>query len=353
MKIVVLGAGAWGTALAISACQNRSAQHVVSLWARDAAQAQVMQLQRENARYLPGMALPPALVVRAEPLHALAALAAHADLVIVATPMAGLREMLGHLRSGRVPVAWLCKGFESAPSSDRTSAISAGNSEANLANLGLLAHEIQAQAAPDLIAGVLSGPSFAQEVARGQPSALVAASEHASVRDALVEAFHSATLRVYANDDIVGVEVGGAVKNVLAIATGLCDGLNLGLNARAALITRGLAEMTRLGVALGARVETFMGLSGLGDLVLTATGDLSRNRKIGLLLAQGNTLQQAVNSLGHVAEGVYCARTVVQRAQSLAVEMPISSAVVALLDGRMNPAQAVAALMGREAKEET
>jgi len=168
-----------------------------------------------------------------------------------------------------------------------------------------------------------------------------------------VEAFHSATLRVYANDDIVGVEVGGAVKNVLAIATGLCDGLNLGLNARAALITRGLAEMTRLGVALGARVETFMGLSGLGDLVLTATGDLSRNRKIGLLLAQGNTLQQAVNSLGHVAEGVYCARTVVQRAQSLAVEMPISSAVVALLDGRMNPAQAVAALMGREAKEET
>jgi len=250
-------------------------------------------------------------------------------------------------------VAWLCKGFESAPSSDRTSAISAGNSEANLANLGLLAHEIQAQEAPDLIAGVLSGPSFAQEVARGQPSALVAASEHASVRDALVEAFHSATLRVYANDDIVGVEVGGAVKNVLAIATGLCDGLNLGLNARAALITRGLAEMTRLGVALGARVETFMGLSGLGDLVLTATGDLSRNRKIGLLLAQGNTLQQAVNSLGHVAEGVYCARTVVQRAQSLAVEMPISSAVVALLDGRMNPAQAVAALMGREAKEET
>ena len=162
----------------------------------------------------------------------------------------------------------------------------------------------------------------------------------------------SPSLRVYANDDIVGVEVGGAVKNVLAIATGLCDGLNLGLNARAALITRGLAEMTRFGIALGAKAETFMGLSGLGDLVLTATGDLSRNRKIGLLLAQGKSLQQAVDSLGHVAEGVYCARTVVQRAKILGVEMPISAAVVALLDGKISPAQAVATLMGREARGE-
>jgi glycerol-3-phosphate dehydrogenase (NAD(P)+) len=200
---------------------------------------------------------------------------------------------------------------------------------------------------------VLSGPSFAQEVARGQPTALVAASEHASVREALVSAFHSPSLRVYANDDIVGVEVGGAVKNVLAIATGLCDGLDLGLNARAALITRGLAEMTRLGLALGARAETFMGLSGLGDLVLTATGDLSRNRKVGQLLAQGLSLQQAVDSLGHVAEGVYSARTVVQRARGLGVDMPISEAVVALLEGRLLPGQAVAALMGRDPKEET
>jgi glycerol-3-phosphate dehydrogenase (NAD(P)+) len=229
-------------------------------------------------------------------------------------------------------VAWLCKGFEPA---------AAGSS-------GLLAHEIQAQVAPGLRAGVLSGPSFALEVARGQPTALVAGSVHAEVRDQLVAAFHSPTLRVYANDDIVGVEVGGAVKNVLAIATGLCDGLNLGLNARAALITRGLAEMTRLGLALGARMDTFMGLSGLGDLVLTATGDLSRNRKVGLLLAQGKSLSEAVASLGHVAEGVYCARTVVQRAQSLGVEMPIAQAVVALLDGQMQPAQAVAALMGRD-----
>jgi glycerol-3-phosphate dehydrogenase (NAD(P)+) len=195
---------------------------------------------------------------------------------------------------------------------------------------------------------VLSGPSFAQEVARGQPTALVAASPHASVRDALVAAFHSPSLRVYANDDIVGVEVGGAVKNVLAIATGLCDGLNLGLNARAALITRGLAEMTRLGVALGARPDTFMGLSGMGDLVLTATGDLSRNRRVGLLLAQGQSLQQAVDSLGHVAEGVYCARTVAQRAAGLGVDMPITEAVVALLDGRLAPADAVGRLMGRD-----
>jgi len=199
-----------------------------------------------------------------------------------------------------------------------------------------------------MIAGVLSGPSFAQEVARGQPTALVAASAHERVRQALVAAFHSPSLRVYANDDIVGVEVGGAVKNVLAIATGLCDGLGLGLNARAALITRGLTEMTRLGVALGARGETFMGLSGLGDLVLTATGDLSRNRQVGLVMAHGQTLAQATGALGHVAEGVYSARTVVQRAACLGVDMPIAQAVVALLDGQMAPVQAVARLMGRE-----
>jgi glycerol-3-phosphate dehydrogenase (NAD(P)+) len=240
--------------------------------------------------------------------------------------------MLGHLRDCSVPVAWLCKGFEAAGTE----------------SFGLLAHEIQALVAPDLIAGVLSGPSFALEVARAQPTALVAASAHAAVRSALVDAFHSPTLRVYANDDIVGVEVGGAVKNVLAIATGLCDGLNLGLNARAALITRGLAEIMRLGVALGATPETFMGLSGLGDLVLTATGDLSRNRRVGLALAKGQTLKEAVASLGHVAEGVYSARTVVQRAAFLGVEMPIAQAVVALLDGQIKPAQAVALLMGRE-----
>lgn len=339
MKIIVMGAGAWGTALAISAGANPLARHAVTLWARDAEQASAMQAQRENARYLPGIPFPSTLTVNSSGLldpAPFASLLAGADLVIVATPMAGLRGMLAHLSNCRVPVAWLCKGFEAATSEP----------------FGLLAHEIQARVAPDLIAGVLSGPSFAQEVARAQPTALVAASAHAAVRDALVAAFHSPTVRVYANDDIVGVEVGGAVKNVLAIATGLCDGLNLGLNARAALITRGLAEMTRLGVALGAKSDTFMGLSGLGDLVLTATGDLSRNRQVGLALAKGQTLQQAVASLGHVAEGVYSARTVVQRALCLGVEMPIAQAVVALLDGQMRPDQAVAALMNRDPANE-
>jgi glycerol-3-phosphate dehydrogenase (NAD(P)+) len=337
MKIIVIGAGAWGTALAMSASQNPLATHSVALWARDAAQAAAMRSQRLNARYLPGMPLPDSLRVIDGPAGALAEVVQGHDLVIVATPMAGLRGVLQQIRDFKQPVAWLCKGFEASASGSG----------------GLLAHEIQAQAAPDLIAGVLSGPSFAQEVARGQPTALVAASSQPEVRETLVAAFHSPTLRVYANDDIVGVEVGGAVKNVLAIATGLCDGLNLGLNARAALITRGLAEMTRLGLALGARMETFMGLSGLGDLVLTATGDLSRNRKVGLLLAQGQSLQQAVASLGHVAEGVYCARTVVQRALGLQVDMPIAQGVVALLDGRMKPEHAVAALMGRDPTQET
>jgi glycerol-3-phosphate dehydrogenase (NAD(P)+) len=336
MNIVVLGAGAWGTALAISAARHADANRSVTLWARDARQATDLQQHRENRRYLSGVMLSEAVQIASGPLRSDSAMLAEADLVIVATPMAGLREMLALLADLRVPLAWLCKGFE-APTTQAT---------------GLLGHEVRALVAPKLLAGVLSGPSFALEVARGQPTALVAASEHAPVRDTLVAAFHSPTLRVYANDDIVGVEVGGAVKNVLAIATGLCDGLGLGLNARAALITRGLAEMTRMGLALGAKAETFMGLSGLGDLVLTATGDLSRNRKVGQLLAQGMNLQQAVDSLGHVAEGVYSARTVAQRARSLGVDMPITDAVVALLDGRLLPTQAVSALMGRDPKDE-
>jgi glycerol-3-phosphate dehydrogenase (NAD(P)+) len=331
MKIIVLGAGAWGTALAASASSQVQA-HAVTLWARDAAQLGLMQAKHENIRYLPGVRLPLELAFSAAPLAALHALTADADLVVVATPMAALRPMLAVLASCTAPVAWVCKGFEAPLAGD----------------IGLLGHEIQAQVAPDLKTGVLSGPSFALEVASGQPTALVAASAHESVRQALVDAFHSPALRVYANDDIVGVEVGGAVKNVLAIATGLCDGLGLGLNARAALITRGLAEMTRLGLALGAQATTFMGLSGLGDLVLTATGDLSRNRQVGLALAQGQTLAQATAKLGHVAEGVYSARTVVQRATYLGVDMPVAQAVVALLDGLLSPQQAVADLMGRE-----
>ncbi len=327
MRILVLGAGAWGTALAASAAPR----HTVLLWSRDAQQAAAINASRENARYLPGIALPASLAVCSEPLAALPALAAAHDLIIIATPMAGLRGLLVALQGCAAPVAWLCKGFE-APVSQPW---------------GLLAHEVQAEVAPGLVAGALSGPSFALEVARGQPTALVAAGAHPALRQALVDAFHGPALRVYANDDLAGVEVGGAVKNVLAIATGLCDGLGLGLNARAALITRGLAEMTRLGLALGARPDTFMGLGGLGDLVLTATGDLSRNRRVGLLLAEGRTLQQAVDSLGHVAEGVYCARTVVQRARHLGVEMPIAECVVGLLDGQLDARSAVAALMGR------
>jgi glycerol-3-phosphate dehydrogenase (NAD(P)+) len=350
MKILVLGAGAWGTALAVNAARTMDGgtrRHQVTLWARDAALIKSLQAERVNTRYLPGIALPDGLLLQggeASPGQALGG----QDLIILATPVSAARSMLQSLQHASVPVAWLSKGFEAplaaAPGSPALSVPSVP--------FGLMVHEVRAQIAINLRAGVLSGPSFALEVARGQPTALVAASEHAEVREALVAAFHSATLRVYANDDIVGVEVGGAVKNVLAIATGLCDGLQLGLNARAALITRGLAEMTRLGVALGARPETFTGLSGLGDLVLTATGDLSRNRKVGLLLAQGQSLLEAVKSLGHVAEGVYCARTVVQRAASLGVDMPIAQSVVALLDGRLKPAEAVAVLMEREPRTE-
>ena len=333
MKLLVVGAGAWGTALAVQACQR----HEVTLWARDAARIQNMQQLRENQHYLPGRVLPASLHLSHAPFSEVLS---GIDLTVLATPMASLRLGLQALEpwQKQTPLAWLCKGFEAAQSATR--------------GQGLLAHEVQAEVAPSMLAGVLSGPSFAQEVAAGQPAALVAASEHASVRDALVQAFHGDNLRVYANDDVIGVEVGGAVKNVMAIATGLCDGMQLGLNARAALITRGLAEMTRLGLAMGARADTFMGLSGLGDLVLTATGDLSRNRQVGMALAQGQSLDKVLHSLGHVAEGVYSAHTLVARAQQLGVDMPIAQAVVAVLQGQASAQQAVAALMGRGAKGE-
>ena len=335
-KIVVIGAGAWGTALAMSAASHADQREVV-LWARDAQQAATMQAERANHRYLKGASFPERLTV----VHGdIAAHVANADLIVLGTPMAALREWLGRLKDCTVPVVWLCKGFEAVPA------------DAAPGSMGLMAHEVCQQVAPQLKSGVLSGPSFAAEVARQQPTALVAASAHADVSELLVSAFHGDAMRVYANTDIVGVEVGGAVKNVLAIATGLCDGLQLGLNARAALITRGLAEMTRLGMALGAHAETFMGLSGLGDLVLTATGDLSRNRKVGLLLAQGQTMEQAVASLGHVAEGVYSARTVLARARHLGVEMPITETVVALLDGQLPVTEAVQHLMARDPRGE-
>jgi glycerol-3-phosphate dehydrogenase (NAD(P)+) len=336
MKISVLGAGAWGTALAIQAAR---AGHDVVLWARDAAAAARMQAERRNAAYLPDSAFPEALRVGAAQPAAIA----HADgpdgLVIVATPMSGLRETLAALPPS-ARVLWLCKGFE--------------------AGTGRLGHEIAREVQPAMRVGVLSGPSFAQEVAAGRPTALVAASDDASLAAAAVAAFHGERLRVYTSADPIGVEVGGAVKNVLAIAVGVCDGLGQlpdaelapGLNARAALITRGLAEMLRLGLALGAKAETFMGLSGLGDLVLTATGDLSRNRRVGLMLAQGLKLDQILHDLGHVAEGVYSAPTVLARAQAAGVDMPITGAMVALLAGRVSAAQVVEGLMGRQARAE-
>jgi glycerol-3-phosphate dehydrogenase (NAD(P)+) len=326
MKITVLGAGAWGTALAAAAAQR----HDVLLWARDAQQATAIAAQRCNPRYLGDLALPPALRISADPVAALAH--AQGGLTVIATPMAALRERLQALSDARA-VLWLCKGFESGS--------------------GLLGHEVARAVRPAAPGGVLSGPSFAIEVARGQPSALVAASESAELTAAAVEAFHGEALRIYTSSDVVGVEVGGAVKNVLAIATGIVDGMPAaGLNARAALITRGLAEMTRLGLALGARAETFMGLSGLGDLVLTATGELSRNRRVGLRLAAGQALPAILADLGHVAEGVYSAATVLQRARQAGVEMPITESVVEVLAGRIAPEQAMWRLMTRQAKSE-
>ncbi len=334
MRIAVLGAGAWGTALASRAARA----HDVVLWARDAGQAAEMRRVGENARYLPGVALPPALRVTSDVTDVLQSEAA--DLVVIATPMSGLRETLRWLPA-EAPAVWLCKGFE--------------------AGSGALGHEISRQERLGALAGVLSGPSFAIEVARGQPTALVAASTDAGLNARVVDAFHGDTLRVYTSADPTGVEVGGAVKNVMAIATGILDGLAEqgeagagvpGLNARAALITRGLAEMTRMGVALGAQASTFMGLSGLGDLVLTATGALSRNRQVGQMLARGQSLDQVLASIGHVAEGVYSAATVLNRARSHGIEMPITQAVVEVLEGRMSPTGAVAVLMARGSRPE-
>ena len=335
MNIGFWGAGAWGTALAIAAARR----HPTWLWARDPAQAAHMQEQRRNTRYLPAAVFPDGLRVVSGSVQDWLP---QVDLLVLAGPMSSLRSLLHALSPDagcQAPVAWLCKGFEAADPAQGLQG-------------GWMPHEVQNQTAPHLMCGALSGPSFAQEVASGLPTALVAASPWPTVRQALVSAFHSDHLRVYENEDMVGVEVGGAVKNVMAIAAGLCDGLSLGQNARAALITRSLAEMTRLGVALGAKVETFMGLSGLGDLVLTATGDLSRNRRVGLALAQGQTLAQAVTSLGHVAEGVYSARTVVRRARQLGIDMPIAEAVVQLLDGHITPQQAVGLLMSRQSRSE-
>lgn len=339
MRIAILGAGAWGTALAISVAEASPGRHQVLLWARDRQQVADLAEHRCNQRYLPGPALPEGLALTADLGLALAHAAG--GLVVVATPMSALRAMLRAVAPGQA-VLWLCKGLETGT--------------------GALGHEIAAEERPDIPSGVLSGPSFALEVARGQPTALVAASADAALVDLAVAAFHGPALRVYRSNDPVGVEVGGAVKNVLAIATGILDGLAgqggnqprgmPGLNARAALITRGLAEMTRFGVALGAQPATFMGLSGLGDLVLTATGALSRNRQVGLLLAQGQALPDVLAALGHVSEGVYSAATILARARALPVDMPIAEAVVDVLEGRLLPRDAIVRLMSRDVRTE-
>jgi len=330
-KITVLGAGAWGTAVALAL----SARNDVMIWGRDRDAMQAMDAARENTHYLPGFTLPPALRVTGDFDAALAHVAgADAPLLIAACPVAGLRPLLLQLKNYPIPnIVWLCKGFENGT--------------------GLLPHQVMAEVLGDSVPGAaLSGPSFAQEVARGLPCALTVASSSDALRERVVASVHGGHLRVYSCDDLIGVEVGGAVKNVLAIATGVADGLGLGLNARAALITRGLAEITRLGAALGASTSTFMGLTGMGDLILTCTGDLSRNRRVGLGLAQGKALDTIVAELGHVAEGVPCAKAVRELAHKLGVDMPITNAVAGVLFDGDTPQAMLAQLLARDPRDE-
>lgn len=322
--LAVLGAGAWGTAFAIAL----AGRHKVALWARDPGQAKAISGARRNQRYLPEIRLPDSLQVLSDMERAIA----NAELLVAATPVAGLRELLGRLKGGTVPLVWLCKGFEQ--------------------DSAALPHEIVSGSGLRAPSGALSGPSFALEVARGLPCALTLASADAAFAARAAARLHGGRLRVYHTDDVVGVEIGGAVKNVLAIAVGICDGLELGQNARAALVTRGLAELARLGVALGGRAETVMGLTGAGDLILTATGDLSRNRRVGLELARGRPLPAIVAELGHVAEGVRSARATLVRAGACGVEMPITTAVNAVLEGNLTPQQAVEALLARDPRGE-
>ncbi|WP_034302892.1 NAD(P)H-dependent glycerol-3-phosphate dehydrogenase [Herbaspirillum sp. RV1423] len=331
MNISILGAGAWGTALAIVL----AARHNVVLWGRNSEAIQEVAVQRENMAYLRGFHLPESLKVTADFDLAVNHVAQSPDgLLIVASSVSGLRAVAETLRGRHIPnIVWLCKGLEE--------------------QTRLLPHQIVREVLGDAIpAGALSGPSFAQEVARGLPCALTIASRDKALCERVVAAVHGGNLRVYSSDDLIGVEIGGAVKNILAIATGAADGLQLGLNARAALITRGLAEISRLGIALGGRAETFMGLSGVGDLILTCTGDLSRNRRVGLGLAQGKKLDAIVAELGHVAEGVRCAQAVRSLARELNVDMPITNAVASALFDGISVQEMVARLLSRDPREE-
>jgi glycerol-3-phosphate dehydrogenase (NAD(P)+) len=332
--IVVLGAGAWGTAIA--AHLARRADVRVALWARDAEQARTIERARENARYLPGVALPPSLAIGSD-----IAVAPTATLLIAATPIAALPGLAAALQAegAKAPLVWLSKGFLTI---EAAATFPAG---------AALAHQVLAPRWPAPV-GVVSGPSFAEEVAQRLPTALTVAATDRALAARVAGLLRADNLRAYVSPDVPGVEVGGAVKNVLAIAAGASDGLRYGHNARAALITRGLAETGRLSEALGGARDTLMGLAGLGDLVLTCTGDLSRNRRVGLMLAQGKSLPAILAELGHVAEGVSAADAVRRLSRHYGVDMPICDAVFRVLHGEMTPRAAVGALLAREPKSE-
>ncbi|HET9652115.1 MAG TPA: NAD(P)H-dependent glycerol-3-phosphate dehydrogenase [Usitatibacter sp.] len=326
MRIAILGAGAWGTALAAALAPR----HDILLWTRNPEDRARLREQRTSAR-LPGITLPESVFV-AEAADAMAG----ADLFIAATSTAGLdaavRAFSPAIAEGAL--LWACKGFESAT--------------------GRLPHEVVGAILPaDTRRGALSGPSFALEVARGLPTALVLASTDAAFAAQATTQLNSPRLRIYSSTDVIGVELGGAVKNVIAIAAGLADGLQLGTNARAALITRGLSEIVRLGEALGGRPETFAGLAGLGDLVLTCTGTLSRNHEVGVQVGRGLALGEVLAQLGHVAEGVESAREVRARARHLRIDMPIVEAVCGVLFEGVPARDAVRQLLAREPRAES
>ena len=330
MNIAVLGAGAWGTALASSL----AAQHAVTLWGRDDALMSSMAQTLYNSAYLPATRLHADLQTSSNLDDVIAAHSDSADLIIIATPLSALRTMCQLIaqRSTDASIVWLCKGVERDTLD--------------------LPHQIVAQVlGKQAPVGALSGPSFAAEVALNKPCALVLASTHPRLNMDFVHNLHHSTLRIYHSTDVIGVEIGGALKNVIAIAAGIADGLELGLNARAALITRGIAEMMRLGSALGANVSTLSGLTGVGDLILTATGNLSRNRQVGLSLAAGQTLADITAHLGHVAEGALCAHAMAALAKRHGVDMPITNAVCAVLDG-LPALDAAQALLTRDAVSE-
>jgi len=328
LQIGVIAAGAWGTALAA----NWAQRHQVTIWAREPEVVESINATHVNSRFLPDILLPDTLKATGD----LATLKG-SDVLVLATPVAALRVTLLALQSlyaGQAlpPLVWVCKGFEP--------------------ETGLLPHQVVRDVLGNVPAAALSGPSFAQEVAKGLPTAVTLGSANLALAEQLADWLHTSNLRLYASGDVVGVEVGGAVKNVLAIATGISDGLSLGHNARAALMTRGLAEIARLCERLGGQRETLMGLAGLGDLILTCTGDLSRNRQVGLALGAGKTLQETLAALGHVAEGVGTAREVARLSVDLPVEMPIARAVAAVIAGELAAKDAVTQLMSRAQRPE-